>query len=206
MMPAMPISAVVFDLGNVLIDWNPRYLFRKLFAGDEEKARWFHANVCTDEWNSSHDLGISYEENANTLIAVFPEYAKEIRAYGERWIETLGGAIEEAVKIFDELRSRRIPCYALTNFSPASFPIARRHFPFLNRFDGYVVSGELGIKKPDPAIYLHMLSKFKLKPEEAFFIDDRLENVQAARALGIRSHHFENAHALRLELRALGLL
>jgi 2-haloacid dehalogenase len=206
MMPGMPISAVVFDLGNVLIDWNPRYLFRKLFAGDEEKVSWFLDNVCTDEWNSRHDLGISYEENANALIADFPQYAKEIRAYGERWIETLGGAIEEAAKIFEELRAKGVPCYALTNFSTASFPIARRHFPFLNLFDGYVVSGELGIKKPDPAIYLHMLSKFNLKPEETFFIDDRLENAQAARALGIRAHHFRNASELRQELSVLGLL
>ncbi len=206
MMPTVRITAVVFDLGNVLIDWNPRYLFRKLFGGDEEKVDWFLKNVCTEEWNDRHDLGISYKENAEQLILKFPQYAREIRAYGERWTENLGGAIEESVQIFEELRSSGVAVYALTNFSTESFPLARQRFPFFNSFDGIVMSGELGIAKPDPAIYLHLLRKFRLSAERTVFVDDRKENVDAARALGFVAHHFRDPETLRKKLKKLGLL
>ncbi|MFH1018535.1 MAG: HAD family phosphatase [Pseudomonadota bacterium] len=202
----MPISAVVFDLGGVLIDWNPRYLFRKLFGGDEEKISWFLENVCTEEWNNRHDLGVSYKENAERLILKFPQYAREIRAYGERWTENLGGAIEESVQIFEELRSSGVAVYALTNFSTEAFPLARLRFPFLNSFDGIVMSGELGIAKPDPAIYRHLLKKFGLSAAQSIFVDDRKENVDAARALGFLVHHYHDPKSLRDHLKELGLL
>jgi 2-haloacid dehalogenase len=197
---------VIFDLGGVLIDWNPRHLYRKLFGGDEAKMEEFLATICTPDWNLRQDAGRSYAEAVAALTERHPEHRALIAAWGERFDETMRGPIDGTVEILAELRARPVPLYALTNWSAETFPIGRRRFPFMDWFQGIVVSGEEGLVKPDPRIFELLLDRYGLAARRAVFIDDNARNAAAATALGMHGIHFTDPPALRRELAGLGLL
>ena len=196
---------VIFDLGGVLIDWNPRYLYRKLFD-EEEEMEWFLENICTSSWNAEQDAGRPFEEAVRLLVEEHPDHEQHIRAYQERWDEMLGGVIEGTREVLSELRDEQVPLYALTNWSSETFPIAQERYPFLEWFEGIVVSGEEGMRKPDPAIFRHLIDTHEIEADEAVFIDDKEENVKAARHLGFHGIVFEDPKELRRELASLGFL
>ena len=200
------MDTIIFDLGGVLIDWNPDYVFDKIFTNPARK-RFFYENICTPDWNEEQDAGRPIEEATKLLLAQHPEWEAEIKAYYGRWREMLGGPIEETVDIFRELKAygnHRI--YALTNWSAETFPVALETFDFLHWFDGIVVSGTEKTRKPFPVFYQILLDRYEVQPEKAVFIDDNHRNVLAARAMGIESIHFQSAAGLREELGKLGVL
>jgi 2-haloacid dehalogenase len=199
-------SIVVFDLGGVLIDWDPRHLYRKLFAGNETAMEQFLATVCTHEWNRCQDAGRSFAEGARLLKAEHPDKAELIDAYGARFDEMMAGPVAGAVEILAELRERGTPLYGLTNFSAETYPYAVARFDFLGWFRGILVSGEVGAIKPDPRIYELLLERFAIDPHRAVYIDDVAANAEAARPFGIHGIHFSTPDALREELVRLALL
>ena len=201
-----PPTAVVFDLGGVLVDWNPRYLYRRLFDGDEAAMERFLAEVCTPAWNDEQDRGRPFAEACALLVRDHPERRALIEAWPARFEETMAGPIPGTVDILAALRDRGTPLYALSNWSAETFPRAQAVFPFLHWFDGVVISGALRIAKPDPSIYRHLLERYALRPEDTVFIDDAPRNIDAAAALGMRAIRFTGAEALRAELIALRLL
>jgi 2-haloacid dehalogenase len=198
-------SAVVFDLGGVLIDWDPRRLYRKLLP-DAASVEAFLAEVCTADWNYQQDAGRTCAEAVAELSARHPDRAELIAAYYGRWEEMLGGALEGAVAILEELDAAGMPLYALTNWSRETFPIARARFPFLARFRGILVSGEERLAKPDPRIYRLLLDRYRLDPAGCIYIDDHLANVDAAHAAGMTGIRFESAEQLRRELAGRSIL
>jgi 2-haloacid dehalogenase len=198
-------KAVVFDLGGVLIDWDPRYLYRKLLA-DEAAVEEFLATVCTPEWNAEQDRGRPFAEGVAELVERYPVHAATITAYHERWTEMLGGDIGGTVELLAELRATGVPLYALTNWSAETFGIARERFEFLSWFDGVLVSGEERMIKPDPAIFRLLLDRFGLDPQATFYVDDSPANVAAASELGFDVVRFTGPEQLRGDLEARGLL
>ncbi len=206
-MGASTIDTVIFDLGGVLVDWNPEYLYTKIFEGDTDKMKWFLNTVCTTVWNMEQDAGRSFEEGSKLLIPVYPEYEKEIHAFYERWEEMLKGEIYDTVLILNLLKElNKVKLYALTNWSAETFPIAKQRFNFLKQFEGIVVSGEEKTRKPFAKIYEITLKRYGLSPEKCLFIDDSLANVIAAKSLNINALHFTNAVQLKSDLIQLGLL
>ena len=203
--PDPEVRTVLFDLGGVLIDWNPRHLYRRMFS-DEAAMEQFLATVCTQTWNEEQDAGRLFCEGVELLIARHPQQAAAIRAYDLRWDEMLKGAIEGSVAILGELRARRTPLFALTNWSAEKFPLARARFAFLEWFDGILVSGEERLRKPDPRIYGLAVERFGLEPERTLYIDDAEKNIAAAALLGFETHHFVEPRALRSRLVGCGLL
>lgn len=202
----MKIKAIIFDLGGVLVDWNPNYLFDKVFDNAEEK-QFFFDNICTMDWNEHQDAGRPLQEATDLLVAHHPEWKEYIVAYYDRWKEMLGGPIHDTVEIFRELKERgHYKIYALTNWSAELFPKALELYDFLHWFDGRVVSGEEGMRKPAPEFYQVLLDRYDLKPEDVIFIDDNLRNVKAAEAMGIKSIPFTNAAQLHEDLKKLGVL
>jgi 2-haloacid dehalogenase len=199
-------SIVVFDLGGVLIDWDPRHLYRKLFAGDEAAVEHFLATVCTHEWNRCQDAGRSFAEGARLLKAEHPDRAELIDAYHARFDEMIAGPIAGSIEILAELRDRGIPLYGLTNWSAETYPAALERFAFLRWFRGILVSGEAGVIKPDPRIFTLLIERFAVEPERAVYIDDVEANVAAARPFGIHAIQFTTPAKLREELVGLGLL
>jgi 2-haloacid dehalogenase len=199
------VEAVVFDLGGVLIDWDPRYLYRRLFDDEAEMER-FLAEVCTPEWNAQQDAGRTWAEAVETLAAEHPAQRELIAAYDSRWHETLGGPIDATVAVLDELRAAGVPLLALSNWSAEKFPIARGRYEFLGWFDAIVVSGEVRLAKPDPRIFRHLLERHRLSPGATVFIDDTPANVAVAADLGMVAVPFRGAEALREDLVRLGLL
>jgi 2-haloacid dehalogenase len=200
--PVFPIP--VFDVGNVLIRWDPRNLYGKLIA-DELAREDFLTRICSPEWNLEMDRGRSFAEGVAERVALFPEHEALIRAFDERWLETLGGAIEESVAILEELRAAGVPTYAITNFSREKFAVTQARYPFLGGFDGIVVSAHEQLLKPDRRIYARLCERHGLAPADCIFIDDSLANVEGARAFGMRGHHFQTPAALRTDLRQQGL-
>jgi 2-haloacid dehalogenase len=198
-------KAVVFDLGGVLIDWDPRYLYRKLLA-DEAAVEEFLATVCTPEWNAEQDRGRPFAEGVAELVERYPVHAAAITAYHERWTEMLGGDISGTVELLAELRAAGVPLYALTNWSAETFGIARERFEFLSWFDGVLVSGEERMIKPDPAIFRLLLDRFGLDPQATFYVDDGPANVAAASELGFDAVRFTGPGRLRRDLETRGLL
>ncbi len=193
----------VFDIGNVLIAWDPRHLYRKLFADHDEMER-FLATVCTDAWNLEQDRGRSFADAVRALTAEHPRYADEIRAYDERWREMIPGAIEETVELLTALRACCPRVFAITNFNQDKLREAQARFPFLTVFDDVVVSGTERLLKPDPAIYEVLFRRQNVKPSDCAFVDDSEKNVAAARALGMQAIHFTSPQQARAEFRALG--
>jgi 2-haloacid dehalogenase len=203
--PLSAIDAVVFDIGGVLLDWDPRHLYRKLFD-DEEAMNRFLGEVCTMEWHLRHDLGHSVEKSCEDLVAVHPGDAEMIRAWGRRSEEMVAGPIEGTVEILAELRCAGVRCYAVTNMERETYPRRVARYPFLDWFDGSVVSGFEGVVKPDPRIFELLLSRFELSAPSTVFIDDSPANVEAARSLGMQAVRFTSPAQLRAELERMGLL
>lgn len=199
-------SIAVFDLGGVLLDWNPRHLYRKLFAGDEAAMEHFLATVCTHEWNRCQDAGRSFAEGGRLLTAEHPDKVELIDAYGARFDEMIAGPIAGMVEILAELRDRGTPLYGLTNWSAETYAPARERFAFLSWFRGILVSGEVGVIKPDPRIFEVLIERFAINPENAVYIDDVEANVAAAQSFGIHAIQFTTPARLRRELAPLGLL
>jgi 2-haloacid dehalogenase len=198
------IDAVIFDLGGVLIDWNPRHLYRKLFD-DAAEMEAFLREVCAPEWNLEQDRGRPWAQAIAELSAVHPDKAALIAAYRGRWHEMLAGPIQGTVAILERLHQAGVPLYALTNWSAETFPIAEELYPFLGRFRGIVVSGRIGLVKPDAAIYDHTIGRFGLVPERTAFIDDSARNVAGAAAAGLVAIHYTGPEPLARDLAALGL-
>jgi len=199
------IDTVIFDLGGVLIDWNPRHLYRKLFA-DEAAMEQFLAEVCSQDWNERQDAGRAWDEAIAMLSAQHPTQVPLIRAYRERWDEMLGGPLADTVAVLGELRERGVRLYALTNWSDDTFEIAWQRYAFLHWFEDIVVSGREGLIKPDPAIFRLLLARGRIDPAQAVYIDDTARHVGVANTLGLHGLLFRDAATLRAELSALGLL
>jgi 2-haloacid dehalogenase len=202
-MPA-PIDAVIFDLGGVLIDWNPCHLYRRLFD-DEAAMEAFLSEVCTPSWNLEQDRGRPWAQAIAELSAQHPDKAELIAAYRGRWHEMLNGPIAGTVAILEELDAAGTALFALTNWSAETYPYAEQLYPFLGRFRAVVVSGRIGLIKPDAAIYRHAIARFGVVPERTLFIDDSARNVAGASAVGLRALCFTGPEALRRDLAALGL-
>jgi 2-haloacid dehalogenase len=200
------IDAVVFDLGGVLIDWNPRYLYRQFFGDDIEGMERFLSEVCTSAWNERQDAGRPWEEAIDEAVAEHPQHAALIRAYRERWEDMLSGPIADTVTLLEELKRTGLRLYALTNWSQYTFPRALELFPFLHWFEDIVVSGREGVIKPDAAIFRVLLSRSGIEAARSVFIDDSLANVHAAARLGFRAIHFRDAAQLRRDLIVLGAM
>jgi 2-haloacid dehalogenase len=200
------IDTVIFDLGGVLIDWNPRHLYRKIFK-DEQEITWFLENICTSEWNDHQDAGRTFAEATEELVAKHPEWESPIRAWYDRWEETISGPIHETVEIlqhFKDAKTHRL--YALTNWSAESFPVAQKMFDFLGWFDGIVVSGEEKTRKPFPEFYRILFNRYSVTPSRAVFIDDNIKNVAGGREMGLNVIHFQSPMQLRNELETFGLM
>ena len=201
------INTIIFDLGGVLIDWNPKYVFDDNYFESEEKRQYFFNTVCTNDWNEEQDAGRSIVEATQLLVKQFPDWEKPIRDYYGRWTDMLGGPIHETVELFRQLKKiDRYKIYALTNWQEGLFDIALVRYNFLHWFDGRVVSGEEKTRKPLPEFYHVLLSRYQVNPSEAIFIDDNVRNVKAGEALGIQSIHFQSTAQLREKLEQLNLL
>lgn len=200
------IKNIIFDLGGVLIDWNPNYVFKEVFK-DDEKLAWFYREICTMDWNENQDAGYPLKKATEERIALFPQYEDWIRMYYGRWKEMLGESIQGTVDLLKQcVDSPALKVVALTNWSAETFPIALKKFDFLQWFEGIVVSGEEMTRKPFPDIYQTTLKRFDLKPEQSLFIDDNKRNIEAAKALGIHCIHFSSPQQLEKELKKLNVL
>ncbi|MFZ0385562.1 MAG: HAD family phosphatase [Solirubrobacteraceae bacterium] len=199
------MDAVVFDLGGVLLDWNPRYLYRKLIDDEAEMER-FLAEVCTMEWHAAHDLGVPVAESCAALAAAHPECAELINAWGERSEEMIAGPIPGSVEILEELLQTGVRCYALTNMERETYPLRLRRFPFMGWFAGTVVSSHEGVAKPDPEIFRRLVDRFALDPARTIMIDDSAPNIDTAASLGMTALRFTSPIALRAALDGLRLL
>ncbi len=202
----MSPDTVLFDLGNVLVDWNPRHLYAKVFAGRPREMEHFLTHVVTGAWNVRHDLGLPFQDNVAGLAALHPWYAREIEAFWHRWPETIGGPITGSVDLLEALHARNVPLYALTNWSAETFPWAEENLPFLSRFRAITVSGRVRMAKPDPAIFALTERDFGIDPARTLFVDDSARNIATAAARGYAVHHFRDPAGLRDCLDAHGLL
>lgn len=200
------VAAVVFDVGGVLIEWNPRHLYRKLFGGDDAAMERFLTEVCSPAWNLRQDAGRSWADAIAEGAGRWPEHAALIRAFDERWEEMVPGPLDATIALVEALKRRGVALYCLTNFSSSKFELTRRRFDVFGLFDGIVVSGEIGLVKPDPAIFRHLLQRFRLSAGRCLFVDDVPANVVAAQAVGMRAHLFRSAPALAQDLRHYRLL
>lgn len=200
------IDTIIFDLGAVLIDWNPRYLYRKIFKTEEE-ITWFLDNICTHDWNEKQDAGRSFEEATEELLEKFPEHELPIRAWYGRWQETMNGPIQGTVDIFKQLRDlKKYRFYALTNWSDETFPWALEKFYFLHWFDGIVVSGHEKTRKPFPEFFQILFDRHEVKPENSLFIDDNKRNIEGGLAVGLPGILFQSPEQLKAELISLGIM
>jgi len=198
------IDTIIFDLGGVLVDWKPEYVYRKIFNDDEEKVQWFLNTVCTSEWNMQQDAGRTIKEAEKIKIDEFPEYKDLITLYYKEWPNMFSGPIKENVELFRKLKSSgNYKVYALTNWSAEKWDKALELFPFFKEFDGVVVSGQEKIVKPSEKIYKIILNKFQINPDKAVFIDDNFKNSEAAKKLGIHGIHYKTHNDLINHLQLL---
>ncbi len=196
----MAARFVLFDLGGVVTDWSPDRLYQKLIP-DEAARRRFLSEVCTMAWHHAHDCGMSFADNAAALIGRFPQLEREIRAWGERWDEMFDGYVAGIERLIALLLGREVPLFALSNMPAEAWPGVRRMYPALAQFRHVVVSGEIGLAKPDPAIFKYTLARMgDPDPEDVLFVDDTAGHVDVASALGMRGHHFRGAAALERSL------
>ena len=203
-MPGPEITAVVFDLGGVLLDWDPRHLYRRLFADPAEMEE-FLARVCTPDWHRSHDLGEDVTQSCRRLARQHPGHQDMIMAWVDHEDQMAAGQIDEAVDVLAELKAGGVRCLALSNMEPATFAARRARFAFMGWFDGLVISGIEGVAKPDPRIFQILLGRYRLEPAATVFIDDSPGNVAAARDLGMIGLRYTSPGGLRDRLRSLGL-
>lgn len=200
------IDAVVFDIGNVLIEWDPRHLYRQFFDDQDALMEDFLSTVCTPAWVLEQDRGRPWDEGVAALAAVYPDCAELIRAFHERWHDMVPGEIPGTPELLAELKARGVPRYALSNFSHEKYRETRERYPSFGLFDGIVVSGEVGMVKPDPAIWGLLLERYGIDPAAVLYIDDLTENCAVAEGLGMAAHTFRGAAGLRAELEARGVL
>lgn len=196
------IKNIVFDFGGVLVDWNPRYLYRSYFNNDQE-TEYFLTHICSDEWNVEQDRGRSFDEGVRILQKQYPQYREAIQLFKDKWEIMLRDMIPESVALLKELKTQNYPLYGLTNWSAETIHIAFQRYDFFQLFDGIVVSGEEKLIKPDPRIYQTLLERYQLDARESVFIDDNIGNVEAARKLGFTAIRFDNAANVRRELNLL---
>ncbi len=199
------IEAVVFDLGGVLIDWNPRYLYRKIFASEDEVEH-FLTHICTRAWHEQQDAGQSTVKATRDLVDQHPDLRAEIEAFYTRFDEMLGGPLADTVDVLKGLKQRKVPLFALSNWPAETFPAAQPPYEFLDWFGGTVVSGREGVKKPDARLFQVLCTRHNLTPETSLFIDDVADNIKAAQTLGFQTHHFTDAAALAADLTGRRLL
>ncbi|ULC58325.1 HAD family phosphatase [Flaviramulus sp. BrNp1-15] len=200
------IDTIIFDLGGVLIDWNPEYVFLDEFNGDRKKMQWFFDNICTSDWNENQDAGYPLQQATEDLVNQFPEYERLIRLFYGNWEQMLGVAIEGTVKILDAfVKNKNYKVVALTNWSAETFPIALERFEFLHWFEGIIVSGEEKTRKPFKEIYQITLDRFNIEAQSSIFIDDNLRNIEAANALTINGIHFKSPKELIQQLKAFNI-
>jgi HAD superfamily hydrolase (TIGR01509 family) len=196
---------VVFDIGNVLVRWNPRNLFRKTFD-DEARMERFLSVALSMDFVALTDIVADFSKAVAERARAFPEFARELHLFDERWVETIGGPIEENVALLRRLKAAGRPVYALSNFASVKFAVARRMFDFLNEFDTAVISGHVGVVKPDPRIFEILFERVGRRPSELLFVDDSAANVRAAEALGMAAIHFRPGVDLERELVQRGAL
>ncbi|WP_445502236.1 HAD family hydrolase [Microvirga sp. G4-2] len=197
-------TTVVFDIGNVLLRWDPRHLYRRIFE-DEAEMEWFLSHVCTPSWNVEQDRGRDWDEAVALLVKDHPKHESAIRAFHERWTETVTGAYEQNVALLLQLREAGVPNYCITNFSGQKFILAKQRFPFLAEFDGIIVSGDERLLKPDPAIYHLLFDRYALEAADCVFIDDSRANIETARNVGMHAIHYPDEQVdLAAELRRYG--
>lgn len=199
------VRNVVYDFGGVLIDWNPYYLYREFFGEDPKKTENFLTEIGFHQLNQRFDAGEKFEILAREVALKFPHYEQLYRHFNEQFPKTLK-VLDESIELLTELHTKGIPLYGLTNWASETFHRVKSDYPFLNYLKGIVVSGDEGLIKPDPKIYLLALSRFNLVPTETLFIDDKLANVQAAASVGMHAHHFTSTAKLRIALNKFGLI
>ena len=199
------IDTIVFDLGGVLIDWNPDYVFNKIFSTEEE-LQWFYKNICTGEWNEEQDAGRTIKEGTELLLKQFPDHEKNIRIFYDRWVDMLGGPIHGTVNILRELKKKGYKTYALTNWSAETFPIALDKYIFLHWFDGRHVSGEEKTRKPFKGFYESLIKRFDINPAKAVYLDDNVRNLIPAKEMGFTTIHFQSPRQFREDLVRLKVL
>ncbi len=198
------IKAVVFDLGGVLLDWDPRHLYRKLITDQAEMAG-FLDEICTQDWHLAHDLGADTERSCRELAAAHQDRAELIMAWSHRSEEMIAGQLDDAVAVLADVKAAGYQCLALSNMEPNKFLLRQARYPFFAHFDGCVISGNEGVAKPDRRIFEILLARYDLEPAASVFIDDRAANVAVARGLGIVALEYAAADQLRRELRGLGV-
>lgn len=202
----MSYATIIFDLGGVLVDWNPDYVYRTIFEKDEDR-QWFYQNICTPDWNEEQDAGRSLADATELLVKQFPDHEANIRAYYGRWTEMLGGPIQETVAILKHLKEKKQHrLYALTNWSAETFPIALGLYDFLHWFDGRLVSGEEKTRKPFKDIYELLIKRFNIDPAKAIYTDDNVRNLHPAKELGMHTIHFQSPAQFKSELQKAGVL
>lgn len=201
----MAVTTIIFDFGAVLVDWNPHRMLDKYF-GSVEKADWFIKNVCTSEWNAEMDGGKPFAQGIAERSAIYPEYAADIQAYYDRWIEMIGGEIPGMREVVAELKAKGYKLYGLTNWSAETFCLVRNEFPVFGLLDGMLVSGEEHLLKPSPEIFQRLVDRFGLTPSECLFIDDNAANVEGSIAFGIPAVRFCGVDSLREDLRERGII
>ena len=198
-------KAVIWDVGNVMVRWDPRNLYTKVFPDPAERER-FLTSVCTMDWHIAHDLGVAFADNRTPLIERHPQYAAEIHAWEDRWWEMFAGPIPETEAAIEALHARGVPQYGLSNMSHEVLDGITAMSPAFGRLQDIVISAETAIMKPDPRIFAQACERFGLTPGDALFVDDRERNIASAAALGFHTHHFTDPAALRPALEAAGLL
>jgi len=199
------IKAIVFDYGNVLIEWNPRYVYRRYFSDEESMERFLH-EVNFMEWNAQQDKGRTFAEGVAALSKEFPQHAHLIQAYHDHWKDSIGVACWETVEIMKQLKQAGYSLYGLSNWSAETFPYAREKYDFFHLFDDMVISGEVRQIKPHPEIFGILLDKIGRPAQECLFIDDSLANIQQAQKMGFATIHFQSSEQLRTTLNELGIL
>ena len=202
----MPINAIIFDYGNVLIEWNPRYVYQKYFPNDPEGMERFFKEVNFMDWNAKQDKGRSFKDGVADLSRQFPHYAHLIQAYHDHWSDSIGSAYWDTVEIVKRLKQKGYPLYGLSNWSTETFPIAEKKYNFFELFDDMVISGHVGYVKPEPEIFQILLEKIGKSAQECLFIDDALPNVLQANTMGFNTIQFRSPKTLERELNQMGLL
>jgi 2-haloacid dehalogenase len=198
------ITAVVFDIGGVLLDWNPRHLYRQLID-DPADMEDFLGQVCTPEWHLAHDLGADTEQSCAELASRHPEYAELIMAWAHRSEDMIAGQIDEVVDILAEVKGLGLDCYALSNMEPDTFELRSQRYPFFAMMDGYVISGIERVAKPDRKIFDILISRYGLDPRATVFVDDSPDNVAAAGEAGLVAIRYRTPGQMRSDLRDLGV-
>ncbi|NJC95149.1 MAG: HAD family hydrolase [Anaerolineales bacterium] len=200
------IKAIIFDFGNVLIEWNPRHVYKRYFPNDPEGMEHFFKEVDFMGWNAHQDKGRTFKEGVADLSAQFPQYSHLIQAYHDHWMESIGEAYWGTIEIVEQLKQKGYPLYGLSNWSAETFPYARAKYDFFSLLDDIVISGAVGHVKPEPQIYRIMLEKIGRPAQECLFIDDSLPNILQANTMGFKTIHFTSPGQLKTELTQLGLL